>query len=119
MKHNPTLPFAGEFDSSGEVADVGASNNFAGIIWTNAIGELGTTQFMFPSEHPYGNVIAPLPAGAHIPGLGDFNGDGSIGLLLHDPGSGQVSFGYLGFVGGNYSQPAAARGVQIPPSWQN
>jgi hypothetical protein len=118
-KNNPTLPSTGEFDSSWQVAGVGVIDNYAAILWINALAEIGMTQFIFPSERPYGNVFATLPAGTLIQGLGDFNGDGSIDLLLRDSGTGQVSFWYLGFMGGNYYQPAPATGVGMSGSWQD
>lgn len=117
--NNPELPFKGEFDSSWNIAGVGAINGYAGIIWVNGLGEIGLTQFIYPSERPYGNVIAALPVGTQIRGLGDYNGDGSIDLLLRDSGTGQVSFWYLGFFGGDYYQPAPATGVAISAAWQN
>jgi hypothetical protein len=118
-KNNPQLPFTGTFDASWQIAGVGAINNYAAILWANALGEVGMTQFIFPSERPYGNVFATLPAGSHIQGLGDFNGDGSIDLLLRDTGTGLVSIWYLGFMGGNYYLPAPATGIQMPGSWQD
>ena len=117
--NNPGLPLSGEFDSSWKVADVGAINGYAGIIWTNALSEVGITQFIYPTGKPYGNVIATLPAGTQIRGLGDYNGDGSIDLLLRAADTGLVSFWYMGFMGGNYYQPAPATGIGVPASWQN
>ena len=117
--NNPGLPLSGEFDSSWKVAGVGAINGYAGIIWTNALSEVGITQFIYPTGKPYGNVIATLPVGTQIRGLGDFNGDGSIDLLLRDADTGLVSFWYMGFMGGNYYQPAPATGIGVPASWQN
>jgi len=116
---NPSLPFTGEFDSSWKVAGVGAINYYAGIIWTNALGEVGLTQFTYPSEQPYSNVIGTLPPGFEIAGLGDYNGDGSIDLLLRDSQTGEVSFWYLGWLGGNYYQLAPATGAVTPMSWQD
>jgi hypothetical protein len=117
--NNPNLPFTGEFDSGWMVAGVGAINGYAGIIWVNSLNEVGITQFIYPAEKPYGNVIATLAAGTQIRGLGDYNGDGSIDLLLRDANTGQVSFWYLGYMGGNYYQPAPATGVEVSASWQN
>lgn len=116
---NPGLPTSGEFDTSWNVASVGRINGYAAIIWVNELGETGITEFIYPSEQPYGNVIATLPAGTRIAGLGDYNGDGSIDLLLRDSSSGGISFWYLGWFGGNYYQMAPATGVELPGAWQN
>jgi hypothetical protein len=117
--NNPTLPTTGKFDTTWKVAGVGRINGYAGIIWVNAVNEVGLTQFIYPSEKPYGNVIATLPAGSVIRGMGDYNGDGSIDLLLWDSSTGVISFWYLGYLGGNYYQPAPATGVELSASWQN
>jgi hypothetical protein len=118
-QNDPTLPPTGEFDSSWKVAGVGAINNYAAILWINDEGEIGITQFLFPSEKPYGTVIATIPGGMQLQGLGDYNGDGSMDMLLHNPSTGEVAFWYMGWMGGNYYQPAPAAGVQISVPWQN
>jgi hypothetical protein len=118
-QNDPTLPPTGEFDSSWTVAGVGAVNNYAAILWINDRSEIGLTQFVFPAEKPYGKVIATLPSGMQLQGLGDYNGDGSIDMLLHDPSTGEVAFWYMGFLAGNYYQPAPATGVEISGAWQN
>ncbi len=117
--NDPNLPFTGKFNNSWSVAGVGAVNGYAGIIWTNAQGEVGLTQFVFPSEKPYGYVIASLPANTRIKGITDYNGDGSVDLMLQDTGSGDVSFWYMGYMGGNYYQAAPATGMSMPPAWEN
>ena len=117
--NNPSLPPSGEFDSSWHVVDVGTLNRYASIVWANGLGEIGITQFQYPSQKPYGNVIAVLPAGSTIRGAADYNGDGSVDLLLRDSTTGSVSFWYLNYFGGDYYQPAPATGIAIPPNWQN
>lgn len=117
--NNPGLPFIGKFDSSWSVAGIGAINGYAAIIWTNAEGELGLTQFLYPSEKPSGYVIAALPLNTTIKGTGDYNGDGSVDLMLRNSISGDISFWYMGYLGGNYYQPAPATAVTIPAAWQN
>jgi len=116
---NPNLAATGEFDTSWEVVGVAAINNYAAIIWTNALGELGITEFIYPVENPYGSVIATLPLGSRIQGMGDYNGDGSVDLLLRDLSTGKIALWYLNFFGGNYYQPAPATGVAISGAWQN
>jgi len=116
---NPNLPATGEFDTSWDVVDVAAINNYAAIIWTNALGELGITEFIYPAEKPYGSVIATLPLGSRIQGMGDYNGDGSVDLLLRDLSTGEIAFWYLNFFGGNYYQPSPPTGVVILGDWQN
>ena len=116
---NPGLPTTGTFDTTWKVSGVGKINGYAGIIWTNALNEIGLTQFIYPTEKPYGNVIATLPAGSVIRGMGDYNGDGSIDLLLRDSSTGLISFWYMGYLGGNYYEPAPATGVELATSWQN
>lgn len=117
--NNPSSPASGEFDSSWHVVDVGSLNRYASIVWTNDLGEIGITQFQYPSEKPYGNVIAALPAGTTIRGAADYNGDGSVDLLLRNSSTGSVSFWYLNYFGGDYYQPAPATGEAIPANWQN
>ena len=117
--NNPSLPASGEFNSSWHVVDVGVLNRYASIVWADDLGEIGITQFQYPSEKPYGNVIAVLPAGATIRGAADYNGDGSVDLLLRNSSTGSVSFWYLNYFGGDYYQPAPATGVAIPANWQN
>jgi hypothetical protein len=119
IQNNPTLPPTGEFDSSWKVAGVGAINNYAAILWINDQAEIGITQFAFPSGKPHGNVVAVIPEGMNLQGLGDFNGDGSIDLLLHNPSTGEVAFWYMGWMGGNFYQPAPATAVEISGAWQN
>ena len=104
---NPSAPATEHFDSSWSVAGVGAlQSNYAGIIWVkNSTGDIGLTQFTNPLQPPYGNVIATLPKGSRIQGIGDYNGDGSVDLLFQDRNSGAASIWYLAWFGGNYYQP--------------
>ncbi len=118
-KNDPGLPQSGSFDATWQVAGMGAINNYAAILWTNALGELGLTEFQFPSAHPYGNVVALLPPNTTIQSLGDYNGDGSVDLMLRDAGTGAVSIWYMGFLGGDYYEPAPATGLSLPSDWRD
>ena len=69
-------------------------------VWSHSTGDIGLTQFTNPLQPPYGNVIATLPKGSRIQGIGDYNGDGSV-----DRNSGAASIWYLAWFGGNYYQP--------------
>ena len=114
----PALAKTGKFDSSWTVVAVGKFNDYAAIIWTSSLGELGLTQFIYPAETPDSSVFAVLPTGEQIQGLGDFNGDGSVDLLLTDSTTGLAAIWYLNYFGGKYFQPAPATTLSVTSPWQ-
>lgn len=65
-----------------------------------------------------GAVMAALPPGSQIDGLGDYNGDGAIDILCRNPTTGEVGIWYLGWMGGNYYQPSATIPATVGATWQ-
>ena len=96
-------------------------NGYASILWTDpATGDFGMTEFspVLPQRPVAGAVMATLPPGGQIQGLGDYNGDGAIDILYRDSSTGQVGIWYLGWMGGNYYEPSPAIPVTVAESWQ-
>ena len=122
QNNHPTSPIHGHFDASWQVADVGTfMNGFADILWRNpTTGDVGMTEFspVLPQKPVGGAVLATLPAGSTIQGLGDYNGDGAIDILYRNATTGEVGIWYLGWMGGNYYEPAPAIPVTVGPGWQ-
>jgi hypothetical protein len=116
---NPSAPASGHFDSSWSVVGVGPlQNNYAGIIWVkNSTGDIGLTLFTNPLQPPYGNVIATLPKGSRIQGIGDYNCDGSVDLLFQDGNSGAASIWYLGWFAGNDYLPGPVLQPNVNLNW--
>jgi hypothetical protein len=103
--------------SSWQVAGVGdiRGNGYASILWVDAAtGQVAATSFAFeaPPQKPYSTLLGTMPSGYQIGSLGDFNGDGTMDILLFDPGSGEQKIWYTGYYGENlyYKQgPTVAR----------
>ena len=96
-------------------------NGFADILWRNpTTGDVGMTELspVLPQKPVGGAVLATLPAGSTIQGLGDYNGDGAIDILYRNATTGEVGVWYLGWMGGNYYEPAPAIPVTVGPGWQ-
>ena len=62
--------------------------------------------------------MVTLPPGSEIAGLGDYNGDGAIDILYRNAATGEVGIWYLGWMGGNYYEPAPAIPVTLGKDWQ-
>ena len=95
-------PVSGKFDSSWTVAGVGDfwGNGYAGILWTNASGQVGITAFQFYSlKVMSGSVFAQLN-GQQIAALGDFNGDGATDMLLSNTSNSQLTIWYSNYNSG-------------------
>jgi hypothetical protein len=122
QQNNPTKPVRGHFDATWQVAGIGPLfNGFASILWTDpATGDFGMTEFspVIPQRPIAGAVMATLPPGSQIAGLGDYNGDGAIDILYRTATTGEVGIWYLGWMGGNYYQPSPAIPVIVAKTWQ-
>jgi hypothetical protein len=118
------------FDTSWQVAAVGDVRGlgYASIVWTNqATCQVGITTFAFPPpvaappKVVNNTVLGTMPAGSRIASTGDFNGDGTMDLLLLLP-TGDQTIWYTGyFAGGAPYQPApftlpAQSGYKVQPS---
>ncbi len=122
QENNPGKPVQRHFDANWQVAGVGTLfNGYASVLWTDpATGDFGMTEFspVLPQRPVAGAVMATLPPGSQIQGLGDYNGDGAIDILYRDSSTGQVGIWYLGWMGGNYYEPSPAIPVTVGESWQ-
>jgi hypothetical protein len=122
QENNPNKPQLGHFDANWQVAGVGTVlNGYANILWTNpTTGDVGTTQFtpVVPQRPVIGAAMVTLPAGSVIAGLGDYNGDGAIDILYRNATTGEIGIWYLGWMGGNYYEPAPVIPVTLGKDWQ-
>ena len=122
QQNNPDKPVRGHFDANWQVAGVGTlSNGYASILWTNpSTGDVGMTEFspVVPQRPVTGAAMVTLPPGSEIAGFGDYNGDGAIDILYRNATTGEVGIWYLGWMGGNYYQPAPAIPVTLGKDWQ-
>jgi hypothetical protein len=117
------------FDTSWQVAAVGDLRGlgYASIVWTNqATCQVGITTFAFPAPAAPPKVVnntvlsATMPAGSRIASTGDFNGDGTMDLLLLLP-TGEQTIWYTGYFNGAPYKPApttlpAQPGYKVQPS---
>jgi hypothetical protein len=122
QQNNPNKPVRGHFDANWQVAGIGTLlNGFANILWTNpTTGDVGMTEFtpVVPQRPVAGAAMVTLPPGSEIAGLGDYNGDGAIDILYRNATTGEAGIWYLGFMGGNYYEPAPAIPVTLGKDWQ-
>jgi hypothetical protein len=122
MANNPGKPTVGHFDTKWQVAGVGTMfNDYADILWTDpATRDVGMTELspVIPQRPIAGAVMATLPPGSQIQGLGDYNGDGAVDILYRDSATGAVGIWYLGWMGGNYYQPSPTIPVILGETWQ-
>jgi hypothetical protein len=120
--NNPGRPTQGHFDTNWQVAGVGTMfNDYADILWTDpTTGDVGMTELspVIPQRPVAGAVMAALPPGSQIEGLGDYNGDGAIDILYRNPTTGEVGIWYLGWMSGNYYQPSATIPATVGATWQ-
>ena len=120
--NNPGKPTQGHFDTNWQVAGVGPLlNDYADILWTDpATGDFGMTELSpaIPQKPVAGAVMATLPEGSQLQGLGDYNGDGAIDILYRDAATGEVGIWYLGWMGGNYYEPSPAIPATVAAPWQ-
>ncbi|HEV2270867.1 MAG TPA: hypothetical protein VGR92_15545 [Steroidobacteraceae bacterium] len=120
--NNPGKPTQGHFDTNWQVAGVGTMfNDYADILWTDpATGDVGMTELspVIPQRPVAGALMASLPPGSQIQGLGDYNGDGAMDILYRNPVTGEVGIWYLGWMGGNYLQQSPTVPVTVGKSWQ-
>lgn len=120
--NNPGKPTQGHFDTNWQVADVGTLlNDYADILWSDpATGDVGMTELspVSPQRPIIGAVMATLPPGSQIQGLGDYNGDGAIDILYRDSATGEVGIWYLGWMGGNLYRPSPTIPVTVGPDWR-
>lgn len=119
---NPGSPVRGHFDASWQVVGVGTVlNDFADILWTNtASGAVGLTEFspVIPQKPVVGAVMATLPQGSAIEGLGDYNGDGAVDILYRNVATGEIGIWYLGWMGGSYYESSPAIPVTLGEDWR-
>ena len=122
QNNNPTAPTHGHFDTNWQVAGVGTFlNGFADILWLNPVtGDVGMTEFspVIPQKPVAGAMMVRLPAGSAIEGLGDYNGDGAIDILYRNITTGEAGIWYLGWMGGNYFEPAPAIPLTMGEGWR-
>ena len=94
------------FDQSWTIAGVGdiRGNGYASILWVNpTTSQVGVTGFAFeaPPKAAFGALLAEMPSGYQIASQGDFNGDGTMDILLFNPGNGEQRIWYTGYYGEN------------------
>jgi hypothetical protein len=120
--NNPDKPVRGQFDANWQVVGVGPLfNDFASILWTNPkTGDVGMTEFtpVVPQRPVIGAAMVTLPSGSEIAGLGDYNGDGAIDILYRNAITGEIGIWYLGYMGGDYYEPAPAISETLGNTWQ-
>lgn len=73
---------------------------------------------VIPQRPVAGALMATLPPGTEIEGLGYYNGDGAIDILYRNPTTGEVGVWCLAWLGGNYYQPSPAIPVTVGKTWQ-
>ena len=112
----------GTFDSNwliDGVLDVEGSG-YANILWQNAA--TGAVAFSrFSAQRPqtqWGTVFARIPAGSRIDGIGDYNGDGGLDLLLRNVSSGQTTVWFLNWFNGNYFVPGPTFTPGLETDWE-